>query len=194
MADFISTRKLPSKGAVGNVYRDAFSKKMYLAVGDGTLMLLDDLLSTRDRVIAVGPPGDTGREGIQGPQGLPGQPGKDGAPGPVGPPGQHGKDGISIQGKTGPQGERGLQGSPGPKGDRGPTGPQGPQGEKGEVLFAGPPEMIAATAQARHELLQLKAKVRAGFIAAIESAENIKHPARALVLEHLKAFQKQIGE
>ena len=194
MADFINTRVLPSKGAVGSVYRDAYSKKMFLAVADGTLISIDDLLSERDRVRAVGPAGEQGRQGEQGPQGVPGANGKDGAAGPVGPVGPHGKDGISITGKQGLQGERGLTGPPGPQGETGPQGAQGPQGEKGEVLYAGPPEMIAATLQARHELVQLRAKVRAAFMVAIESAEAIVHPAKSLVLLHLRNLQKQIGE
>jgi len=94
MADFINTRQLPSKGAVGNVYRDAFSKKMFLAVADGTLVALDELLSARDRIIAVGPAGEQGREGPAGPQGPPGGDGKDGQPGPVGQIGPHGANGV----------------------------------------------------------------------------------------------------
>jgi hypothetical protein len=193
VAEFVNTRRLPSKGAVGSVYRDSNTKEMFLAVADGTLVSLADLLSERN-IRAVGPPGEAGRQGAPGSQGARGVDGKNGVAGPVGPIGPHGTNGISITGKTGLQGERGLTGPPGPQGDRGPTGPAGPQGEKGDVLLAGPPEMIAAVAQARHELLALRAKTRAAVIVAIESAEQIKHPARALVLQHLRILQQQIGE
>jgi len=194
MADFINTRQLPSKGAPGSVYRDSFSKELFLAVADGTLISIADLLSERDRIRAVGPPGERGPQGAPGSQGNPGADGQDGAAGPVGPVGPHGSNGKDGIGKTGLQGERGLTGPQGPKGDPGPRGPQGPQGERGEVLLAGPPEMIAAVAQARQELITIRAKVRAGFIVAIESAEAIAHPAKALVLLHLKNLQNQIGE
>lgn len=103
----------------------------------------------------------------------------------AGPP-VHGIDGT--QGPAGPKGDRGDTGATGPQ------GPQGPQGERGEVLFAGPPEMIAAVAQARQELITIRAKIRAGFIVAIEEAERIQHPAKALVLLHLRNLQQQIGE
>lgn len=191
MADFINTRRLPSKGIVGNVYRDSFSGELFLAVADGTLISIADLLSERN-IRAVGPPGETGRQGERGDRGDTGAAGKDGQPGPVGPVGPHGTNGISITGKQGLQGERGLRGEKGDRGETGPPGPVGPQGERGEVLFAGPPEMIAAVAQARQELITIRAKVRAGFIVAIEEAERIKHPAKALVLLHLKNLQRQI--
>lgn len=103
--------------------------------------------------------------------------------------------GPPLRGIDGEPGPRGPQGLPGRNGkDSTVPGQPGPRGERGEVLFAGPPEMIAATLQARQELLQLRAKVRAGFIVAIEEAEAIVHPAKALVLQHLRNLQRQIGE
>lgn len=61
------------------------------------------------------PKGNTGAQGIQGPEG------------PAGPKGDPGAQGI--QGPEGPAGPKGDTGAQGPKGD---TGPQGPKGDPGE--------------------------------------------------------------
>ena len=66
----------------------------------------------------IGPKGDTGASGPQGPKG----------------------DAFTFEDFTpeqlvslkGPKGDTGAQGPIGPKGDTGDTGPQGPQGEKGD--------------------------------------------------------------
>ncbi len=192
MADFINTRQLPSKGAVGNVYRDAFSKKMYLAVADGTLVLLDDLLSARDRVIAVGPAGEQGRQGEPGPQGVPGANGKDGAPGPVGPVGPHGTNGISITGKTGRDGERGLTGPQGPQGPQGATGAKGDKGDKGEpgdILYVDPEEVKAAALRLHQE----KAKISAAFYHTMLQARTLRPPIRKLFELRLNEFKRDAG-
>jgi hypothetical protein len=183
MADFINTRQLPSKGKAGDVYRDSHTKELFLAVGDGTLVAISDLLSTRN-LRTVGPQGETGRDGAPGPQGETGLPGRDGAPGPVGLAGPHGTNGISITGKTGPQGERGLTGPAGPQGPQGIAGPVGPKGEHGDVLYVGPAEMEAAVKAAREQLIQQHARFLAAIYQAMLAAGTL-HPSKVKWAENM---------
>ena len=84
----------------------------------------------------IGPKGDTGATGPQGPIGPKGDKGDTGPQGPAGLKG----DAFTFEDFTpeqlaslkGPKGDTGAQGEIGPKGDKGDTGPQGPQGEKGD--------------------------------------------------------------
>ncbi len=62
-----------------------------------------------------GPKGDTGEQGLRGPQGPKGDTGEQG-----------------LQGPQGIQGERGLRGEQGPEGPRGMTGDKGDKGEDGK--------------------------------------------------------------
>ncbi len=173
MAEFVNTRRLPSKGVVGSVYRDSFSGKMFLSVADGTLVALDDLLSERERVRAVGPQGETGRPGadsqLPGPPGRDGRDGKDSTvPGPSGPKGERGISGVSIKGDKGDKGDSIV----------GPVGPQGQRGEKGErgdVLYVGPPEMEAATKAARSALIDQRARFMAAIAQALQDSGCIQH-------------------
>lgn len=64
--------------------------------------------------------GDTGLQGVEGPQGLQGDQGPQGSTGATGPQG--------LQGATGPQGPQGATGATGSQGPQGATGPQGPPG------------------------------------------------------------------
>lgn len=158
MADFLNVRNLPSKGKPGDCVRDASTKKIYVCVGDGSLVDLNDLFSeARPVVRAVGPPGERGRDGAPGPQGTPGVGGKDGAPGPVGPVGPHGQHGQSITGKTGLQGERGLPGPPGPQGVQGIAGPTGPQGPRGDLLYVDDAEVQAAAYALHQQAIKIRA-------------------------------------
>lgn len=188
MANFLNVRQLPSKGNVGDVYRVNSTGLLFIAIGDGTLISLDDLLSPRGRVLAVGPQGETGRQGEPGPKGDTGAPGKDGAPGPVGPVGEHGKHGQSIIGRTGLQGERGLTGPVGPQGPQGVPGPVGPQGPPGDVLYCGQAEVEEAAKQLR----QQKARVRAAFLTSID--KEVLHPTvKRLLQEHAKSILEEAG-
>lgn len=91
----------------------------------------------------TGPAGAQGPEGPTGPQGPTGQTGATGPAGPTGPQGPIGPQGTTGEaGPTGPQGEVGPQGIQGPAGPQGttgeigpagPTGPQGPKGDDGPV-------------------------------------------------------------
>lgn len=158
MADFLNVRNLPSKGKPGDVYRDAATKKIYVCVGSGDLIDLNDLFSeARPVVRAVGPAGEQGRQGEKGDRGDTGAAGKDGAPGPVGPKGEHGQHGQSITGKTGLQGERGLTGPSGPQGVQGIAGPPGPQGPRGDLLYVDNAEVQAAAYALHQQAVKLRA-------------------------------------
>ena len=87
-------------------------------------------------------PGETGPQGLQGPQGERGATGPQGPQGvqglagPAGPMGATGPQGLQgPQGETGATGPQGIQG---PQGERGETGPQGPAGPKGDTGATGP--------------------------------------------------------
>ncbi len=186
MADFHNTKSLPSKGIAGDVYRVSTTGDMYLAVGDGTLILLKDLLSTRDRVVAVGPAGETGRQG---------EPGRNGRDGVDGRNGKDGADGMAgSKGERGPQGAQGIPGKNGTNGVDGKSivGPQGPKGDKGdpgEVLYVGPAELEAAVKQLREE----KARVRAALLSNILGSEVIHPTVRQLLKSHLERVQREAG-
>ena len=83
---------------------------------------------------ATGPQGfqgATGPQGSQGVQGVQGHQGFQGATGPQGPQGVQGS--VGAQGHQGVQGEIGAQGVQGSQGVQGATGPQGSQGAQGEI-------------------------------------------------------------
>ena len=108
---------------------------------DGTWMIWDKdagefVDSGVDAIGPKGDPGETGPEGPQGPKGDPGETGPAGPQGPKGDPGETGPEGP--QGPKGDPGETGPEGPQGPKGDPGETGPAGPQGPKGDPGESGP--------------------------------------------------------
>ena len=108
---------------------------------DGTWMIWDKdagefVDSGVDAIGPKGDPGETGPEGPQGPKGDPGETGPEGPQGPKGDPGETGPEGP--QGPKGDPGETGPEGPQGPKGDSGETGPAGPQGPKGDPGETGP--------------------------------------------------------
>ena len=108
---------------------------------DGTWMIWDkDAGEFVDSgVDAIGPKGDPGETGPEGPQGPKGDPGETGPEGPQGPKGDPGETGpAGPQGPKGDPGETGPEGPQGPKGDSGETGPAGPQGPKGDPGETGP--------------------------------------------------------
>jgi hypothetical protein len=160
MADFINTRNLPSKGKPGDIYRDAASTRIYIALGDGSLCDLGDLLSeARPAVRLVGPPGERGAIGAQG-------------------------DFLDSAGLSAritslenlyadliARVERGDEMIRGPKGDsvKGDTGPAG------DILYVGPAEMEAAARAARHALIDQRAKFMAALAQAMQETGSIHH-------------------
>jgi hypothetical protein len=180
--EFINAKKLPSKGAVGNVYRDASSKEMFLAVADGTLISISDLLSERDRVRAVGPPGDAGKDGAPGAMGPQGPPGAKGDPGDVsivsGPKGERGDPGPQgLPGKDGRDGRDGKDGA------TGATGAQGPQGIPGNVLYVGDAEMAAAVEAWKQKYIEQVARWEAALAATMLEAFRKNTPHHAVLIQ-----------
>jgi len=113
---------LPSKGRAGDCYFTTDSKQIYIAVADGALLNLADLLSGAvPHVRVVGPPGEKGLQGEKGTKGDKGERGEKGTKGDKGDTGPRGKDGYGRDGDTGPQGkpgEAGPAGAPGRDGGR----------------------------------------------------------------------------
>jgi hypothetical protein len=191
MSDFINARKLPSKGKPGDVYRDASSKEIFLALGDGTLVSIADLLSVRN-VRTVGPQGETGRQGEpgrNGTNGAAGRDGKDGADGVSGPKGERGETGA-----PGVPGKDGRNGIDGKHGAMGITGAQGPKGEKGDVCFVGAEEMAAAVKALRAEMIATKARLEAAFdVTMLEAFRN--HGNNAVTIQsYLNRMRQRAGD
>jgi hypothetical protein len=190
MANFHNARKPPSKGVPGDAYwiQNAATNThdIYIAIADGTLVNLSDLINHQPSALAVGPAGE------RGPQGPPGRDGVDGVAG------VNGRDGVSV---SGPKGEKGdsIVGPPGRDGRDGVdgksiTGPQGDKGDKGDrgdVLYVGPEEMQAAVKAARAEMISAKTKALAAAELAKAEAGAHRNPAvrQAMlpILERLKA-------
>jgi len=114
------TSGLPSRGNPGDVYFTVDTHAVYLALGDGTLFNVNDLMSGGGTARVVGPPGPQGPQGIPGPQGEPGErgpAGRDGRDGAIGPKGDRGDSApIAIETLRGPKGERGADGKDGDAG------------------------------------------------------------------------------
>ena len=187
MADLISVKRLPSKGEPGNLYFDNQEKSFHLALGDGTLLPVEGMLSPNPRGI-VGPQGERGERGATGPQGPAARDGKDGAdstvPGPQGPRGPKGSDGL-----PGPAGKNGADGKDGKDstiaGPVGPQGPAGPQGPKGDVLIPNDSELAAAVIQFRDQ----KARAHAAFLQAMLDVGKIKNRSTA---KHIELFLNRV--
>lgn len=93
MSKVISTKqgRLPSKGTPLDIYFCTDTKETFIAIGNGQLFSLPDLLAGAHAVPAVGPRGEQGlagtavAKGDKGDQGIPGRDGKDSTvPGPKG--------------------------------------------------------------------------------------------------------------
>lgn len=192
MAKLLSTKsnRLPSKAAPGDVFFVTDQKTFYVAIGDGSLINLADLLSGAvPHVRVVGPqgaPGLPGPQGLAGPQGERGEKGTtghDGGQGPVGPKGADGLPGTA--GKAGEDGRDGkdsvVPGPPGPKGNK------GEKGDKGDIsyIYVGAAEVEAAHKEiraARARLLALIQDKLAGMGA---------HPAAQLARIHLEDVKRE---
>lgn len=192
MADFINARNLPSKGTPGNVYRDASSKEMFLALGDGTLVSINDLLSVRN-VRTVGPQGEQGRAGLDsqvpGPAGRDGRDGKDSTvPGPAGPKGEKGDRGASIKGDKGDKGDS-------IKGDKGDSivGPKGDKGDPGDVLYVSTAEAGAAVKAARAEIINQRARFLAAIDQALDDAGHLHEGHRQRTENMIAIMRRNAG-
>ncbi|HWY20024.1 MAG TPA: hypothetical protein VNX26_02325 [Candidatus Acidoferrum sp.] len=105
MPGFQSTKenRLPARGNPLDCFWTSDSHKLFVALGDGRLVCLNDLLKTGGPAVCVGPEGPQGNAGIKGEPGPRGE-SVVGPMGPQGIAGPQGKDGASIQGPPGPQG------------------------------------------------------------------------------------------
>lgn len=193
MAKLLSTKsnRLPSKGEAGDVYYVTDQKVFYVAIADGALLSLSDLLSGAvPHVRTVGPQGTQGLTGAPGPvgaagpRGEKGTPGNDGAQGPVGPSGADGHHGD--RGKPGADGRHGAPGPQGPAGAQGPAGPQGPQGPAGDITVVGDAELQVAVAK-------LKAQKAAALAKIITNSTTMgESPVYRLVRMHLEEVKREL--
>lgn len=107
MGSFKSTKetKLPNRANPLDCFWTTDSHKLFVALGDGRLVCLNDLLKTGGPAVCVGPDGPQGLTGIKGEPGPRGERGEKGDPSTVpGPQGPAGRDGQSIRGEQGPPG------------------------------------------------------------------------------------------
>jgi hypothetical protein len=178
VAEFINVRALPSKGTPGNVYRSSSTKEIFLAVGDGTLISISDLLSERDRVRAVGPAGERGMQG---------------------PPGDfldsaHLSERIAslerLYADLIARVERGDEKIRGPKGDS----IKGDKGDAGDVLYLGPAEMEAAVKAARLALIEQRARFLAAIADAMQRSGSMLHEQyRKLCQDNIRQMKRDAG-
>jgi hypothetical protein len=190
MAELISVKRLPSVGKPGNLYYNNQEKSFHLALGDGTLLPVEGMLSPNPRGI-VGPQGERGERGATGPQGPASRDGRDGAdstvPGPIGPRGPKGADGL-----PGPAGKNGADSTvPGPAGKDGQSivGPAGPQGPRGDCLIPNNSELAAAVIAYR----QKHAAIQASLLTEISKAKNLPASTRLHVTNVLNRVKREAG-
>jgi Collagen triple helix repeat (20 copies) len=191
MAKLLSMKKLPPNAAPGDVVFLTGSREFYIAIADGSLLNLADLLSGAvPHVRAVGPQGPQGEKGLPGetgPAGPRGEKGTQGDKGDAGAPGAKGADGLP--GATGKEGKRGPKGDRGEKGETGERGAAGPKGEPGDVAYIGPKESQQAVERMRRKLVDYQARVRATIQHRLAGLGN--HPAGQLAAAHLRAVEKE---
>jgi hypothetical protein len=191
MAKLLSMKKLPDKVTPGDVVFLTGTREFYIAIADGSLLNLADLLSGAvPHVRAVGPQGAQGEKGLPGEAGLAGPRGEKGTPGEkgdAGTPGAKGADGLP--GATGKEGKRGPKGDKGDKGEAGERGAAGPKGEKGDITFVGPKESQQAVEKMNRRLADYQARVRATIQHRLAGLGN--HPAGQLAAAHLRAVEKE---
>jgi hypothetical protein len=190
MAKLLSMKKLPPNAAPGDVVFLTGSREFYIAIADGSLLNLADLLSGAvPHVRCAGPQGAQGEKGLPGEAGLAGPRGEKGTPGEkgdAGTPGAKGADGLP--GATGKEGKRGPKGDKGDKGDAGERGAAGPKGEPGDVLYINADEAQRELARAKRRIRDYQARVRA--VIAERLAGLVNHPAARLAIAHLQAVDK----
>ena len=191
MSRLISTKltRLPSKGEAGSVYFTTDSKQVFLALGDGTLFDVADLLSG-NAVRVVGPQGEAGPRGATGVTGTPGprgEKGTTGARGETGPQGQAGADGLpGVTGKPGADGKDSTV--PGPQGPLGLKGPKGDKGDRGDVLYVGPAEIAAAAAELKAQRAMLHARIDQ----AVQDAGHLPDSMKRLMQLHYQNLKRAL--
>jgi len=165
---------LPSRGTPGDVFFIQHTMVVYFAIGDGSILCLNDLLAgSTTQVRQVGPQGEPGRDGRDGVDGksIAGPPGRDGVDGQtvIGPRGERGEKGDrGLEGKSGRDGRDGVDGKDGQ------PGPQGLQGPAGDITVVGDAELAVAVQKLRAE----KAQARASLLEGIANAEKLRPATR----------------
>jgi len=196
MARLLSLKKMPDAASPGDVVYNTTTRDFYIAVADGSLLNLADLLSgSVPHVRAVGPQGPAGQRGEKGDKGERGErgekgtPGNDGQQGLVGPKGADGMPGLAGKdGKDGKYGENGKDSIvPGPRGERGERGEKGDKGERGDVTVVGDPELQAAVEKIRAQ------KAAAMATIAEKLAAMGDHPVYTIAKAHLEDVKKTLG-
>lgn len=175
MAKLISTKlhRLPPKGTAGDCYFATDSKETFIAIGDGTLVAVADLLKGATATVrAVGPAGPQGEKGERGDQGAAGTEGLRGEKGERGTPGRDGIDGTD--------GRNGKDGLPGPRGEK---------GERGDLTVIGDAELKAAVFQLREE----KTRFIRALVERMAAAKNTPEYLRDHLLNHLATLKKDAG-
>lgn len=103
-------RNVPNRANRLDVFWTTDSHKLFVGIGDGEVIALNDLITFGGPAKCVGPQGEQGPSGSCGPQGH---------VGPKGETGNTGAAGRDAVGAAGPQGLRGLPGAEGaPSPDR----------------------------------------------------------------------------
>ncbi len=194
MPKLLSTKatRLPSKGEVGDVYFVTDQKTFYIAIADGSLINLADLLSGAvPHVREVGPQGVRGLQGAPGPAGPQGERGDKGTQGEKGEPGAKGDCGANglpgSPGKTGHDGVRGETGVAGPQGLKGDKGERGEKGERGDLTVVEDSELAAAVATLRAQ------KARTLAVISEKIAAMGDHPVYRLVKMHLEDIVRTLS-
>lgn len=189
--NFVNTNTFPPRRVEpGTLYRHNASGRCYLALPDGTLLNLCDLLDYLYKFVTVpqpgprgeqGPPGQNGKDGKDGRNGLNGLDGRAGSKGEPGGRGEKGERGVA--------GRDGKNGSAGKDGKDGAQGPCGAKGERGDVLYVGAPEIQEAAKRLQKERATMHAKLQQ----AINDAASLPKPHRTLVQQPLKNVQRSLS-
>jgi hypothetical protein len=96
----LKEKQIPNRANVLDVFYATDSHKVFIGLGDGSVICLNDLLHSGPPARCIGPEGPAGRDCVcrNGKDGKDGRDGRDGAPG------------INAPGIVGPQGRPGVDG------------------------------------------------------------------------------------
>ena len=167
----LKENKLPRSAKPLDCFYTTDSQRVFVALGDGSVVCLNDLL-TNGGAVRQGPEGPAGKDGRDGTCAC--RNGRDGA---QGPPGQ------TIVGPKGDKGDSIV-------GPAGPQGPAGPAGPPGSVTFIGPDEVEAAVQKVRQELIDQQARFRAAIRVAKETnAQRVTPGFRSIVKSVLQKLE-----
>jgi hypothetical protein len=134
----LKEKQIPNRANVLDVFYATDSHKIFIGLGDGSVICLNDLLHSGPPARCIGPEGPAGRDCVcrNGKDGKDGRDGKDGAPG------------INAPGIVGPQG---VPGTPGRDGKDAPQ-----RSELDNLLI----EQARETKALRQEMAALESKVK----------------------------------